>query len=230
MKLSKIIKLLCGVLVLGSTLTAKTVEAGPIPGYPDVVQGYDAREVAMLPSYCKYTQSFRDNVPGGNNPAEIKRWYSMLGRGFHALHHYCWGLMKTNRALLLTKRKDMRGFYLASAINEYNYVIKSVTPGFALLPEILMKKAENLIHLRRGPEAVKELERAIELKADYWPPYVALSDYYKAAGDVGKARECLERGLSTAPDTKALKVRLAELDKTKGKPSSTISKQDEQSR
>ena len=50
---------------------------------------YDPREVAMLPRYCAYTQGFRDHVPGGNNPAEIQRWYSMLGETFNAMHHYC---------------------------------------------------------------------------------------------------------------------------------------------
>ena len=39
-----------------------------------------------------------------------------------------------------------------------------------------------------------------------------MSDYFKDAGDPKKAREILEKGLSNAPDAKALQRRLAELE------------------
>ena len=65
-----------------------------------------------------------------------------------------------------------------------------------------------------------EFERAIEVKADYWPPYARLGDYYKSAGDLGKARQILEAGLSKAPDATALQRRLAELDNRPGRSSS----------
>ena len=48
------------------------------------------------------------------DPAEVKRWYDVMGPAFHALHHYCWGLMKTNRALLLARTQQVRTYYLAS--------------------------------------------------------------------------------------------------------------------
>jgi tetratricopeptide (TPR) repeat protein len=78
-----------------------------------------------------------------------------------------------------------------------------------------MKKGENLIRLGRGPSGIKELLRAAELKPDYWPPYAAISDYYKKNGDLKDAREVLEKGLSASPDAKALKERLANLDTVK---------------
>src|SRR5690348_12225733 len=69
-----------------------------IAGYPDdFANAYDPREVAILPAYCKYTQLFRQHVPGGNDPVEIERMYATLGPGFHALHHYCWAIMGTHR-------------------------------------------------------------------------------------------------------------------------------------
>lgn len=210
------VELLLGIVVSTGLVTTSVIAAdGLIPGYPPSVQGYDAREVAMLPSYCQYTQDFRKHVPGGNNEAQVKHWYATLGQTFNAMHHYCWGLMKTNRALLLAKNKQTRTFYLGAAIDEYNYVVKSAKPDFVLLPEILTKKAENLIRLGKGAFAIAELDRAIELNAAYWPPYATLSDYYKHAGNVEKAREVLERGLSAAPDARSLKRRLAELDAVK---------------
>lgn len=203
-------------LVIGIALPGP-VSAGDIPGYPDQIQAYDAREVAMLPRYCKYTQDFRDKLPGGRDQAELDRWYQTMGPGFHAMHHYCWGLMKTNRAVLLAKSQQIKVFYLGSSIDEFNFVLGNTPPDFVLLPEILTKKGQNLILLGRGALGALELEHAIDAKPDYWPPYAALSDYYKNIGDLGQAREYLQKGLALVPDAKALTDRLAELDSAKVK-------------
>jgi tetratricopeptide (TPR) repeat protein len=185
------------------------------PGYPASVTAFDPREVAVLPRYCAYTQLFRDRVPGGNNPDEIQRWYSLLGQTFHAMHHYCLGLMKTNRGVILAREEQRRRFYLNDSITEFDYVIERAPPGFPLLPEILTKKGENLIRLGRGLSGNQQLLRAIALRPDYWPAYVAMSDYYKNTGDFKNAREVLEKGLSASPDSTVLKERLANLDSVK---------------
>jgi tetratricopeptide (TPR) repeat protein len=182
------------------------------PGYPNNVREYDPREVALLPRYCIYTQEFRQRIPGGNNQAEINRWHLIMGDTFEAMHHYCWGLMKTNRAMLFARNKQTRMFYFGDAIDEFDFVIRRAKPDFVMLPEILTKKGDNLIRLGSGPRAIPELQRAIELKPDYWPPSAVMSDYYKATGDIKKAREVLEKALSFSPNAKALKTRLAELD------------------
>ncbi len=217
LSLMKALRLVRGIfrtiLALGVILAAGVpTYAADVPGYPSSVTAYDPREVAMLPRYCAYTQLFRNHVPGGNNPDEIQRWYSMLGQTFHAMHHYCWGLMKTNRGVILARDEQSRRFYLTDSIVEFDYVIDRAPPDFVLLPEILMKKGENLIRLGRGASGMLQLLRAIELKPEYWPPYAVMSDYYKNAGDFKNAREVLEKGLSASPDAKALKERLANLD------------------
>jgi tetratricopeptide (TPR) repeat protein len=185
---------------------------GGVPGYPDRIDAYDPREVAMLPAYCKYTQLFRGRVPGGDNEAEIARWTAIAGDTFNALHHYCWGLMKTNRAMLLTRERKYRMFYLEDSILEFEYVLRYTPENHALLPEILTKKGENLIRLDRASQGIQDLNRAIEAKPEYWPAYVVMSDYYKGIGEVKKAREVLEKALSFSPDAKAVTRRLAELD------------------
>jgi hypothetical protein len=217
MKRDNFLPLLC-VCLLGYVLTASTpATAGDIPGYPDQIDAYDSREVAMLPRYCIYTQLFRQHVPGGDNPGEIRRWSALLGPTFSAMHHYCWGLMKTNRALFLARTKQVKNFYLGSSINEFDYVIAHAPADFVLLPEILTKKGENLIRMGNGAAGSNELRRAIELKPDYWPPYAALSDYYKASGDLVSARALLEKALAIAPETKGLKRRLVDLQRTRQK-------------
>jgi len=129
--------------------------------------------------------------------------------------------MKTNRALLFTRAPQHRTFYLDSSISEFDYVISYAPRDFILLPEILTKKGENLIRLGRASQGALELLRAIELKPDYWPPYAAVSDYYKEIGEIAKAREWLEKGLSVTPDVKALRLRMAEIDGAKDKRKNT---------
>jgi tetratricopeptide (TPR) repeat protein len=188
------------------------------PMHVEAQQNYDnPREMYMLPEYCKYTQDFRTHVPGGNDRAEIERWTTLMGATFNHLHHYCWALMKTNRAAFLSPTRQDRRYNLAASLTDFDYVIQRAPPDFGLLPEILTRKGENLIQLERVGEGTAELKRAIEIKADYWRAYAAMSDYYKEAGQLAKAREWLEKGLSVAPDTKALMRRLTQLDAAQGK-------------
>jgi len=170
----------------------------------------------LLPEYCKYTQLFRDHVPGGNDPANIAHWTQVMGPTFKAMHHYCWGLMKTNRALLLARTKQVRTYYLKSSIQEFDYVIRSASREFFMLPEIYTKRGENLLRLRDVGEGLFSLQRAIGLKSDYWPPYAVLSDYFKSSGQGAKAAEWLRKGLAASPDAKALKERLSALEGKSG--------------
>src|SRR5262245_56848566 len=152
LSLIKVLKLFRGILptmlaFAAILVTGMSAYAQDIPGYPASIYNFDPREVAMLPRYCIYTQSFRDHVPVGNNPDEIQRWSSMLGETFNAMHHYCYGLIKTNRAVLLSRTEQSRRFYLSDAFSEFDYVLNGAPPDFVLLPEILMKKGENLIRL-----------------------------------------------------------------------------------
>lgn len=203
---------------------SNTSFASLIPGYPDNFRrAYDSREVALLPAYCKYTLSYRDNVPGGNDPAVINHMYAQYGVGFHALHHYCWAIMATNRALYLARTNELRVFYLKEAVADIDYVLANSQKDFVLLPELLTARAKNLMLLESGASAVADLLRAIEIKPDYWPPYAALSDYYKDSGDIEKARAILKQGLSLVPEAGALKKRLEALagggsTRTRGAP------------
>jgi tetratricopeptide (TPR) repeat protein len=177
---------------------------------------FDPKQLAMLPPYCKYTQIYRQNVPGGNDPQQIERWTSVLGQeNFIHMHHYCLALESSNRALYFTSTKQDRDRELTTAVREFDYVVDRVTPDFALLPEILTRRGENLLRLGNAPQGVVDLNRAIALKPDHWPPYAALSDYFKALGDFASAREWAQKGLSAAPGTRALQRRLTELDGTK---------------
>lgn len=187
-------------------------------------QGVTPRELELLPAYCRHVGGLRDQFPGGTDPAQIERWASIMGpesagRGsmLMHMHHYCSGLIHTNYAKLFARNAQERSQRLLQSIGEFDYVIDRAPETFALLPEILTKKGENLFKLGQASAATAELQRAMKLKPDYWPPYAALSDYYQHAGNPKMARELLQQGLSASPDAAALKRRLAELDSGKGK-------------
>jgi tetratricopeptide (TPR) repeat protein len=190
----------------------------------DRTQGhYDPRVVAMLPPYCKYTEYYRQNVPSGDDPPQMERWKHLLGpNNFLHLHHYCWGLTHTNWALYSSTSKQVRDRELRQSVIEFDYVLRNAPHDFALRPEILTRKGENELRLENGPQGLNDLYRAIELKPNHWPPYAALTDYYKALGELDSAREWAEKGLSAAPGTRALERRLSELNKAKtARPAST---------
>jgi tetratricopeptide (TPR) repeat protein len=178
---------------------------------------YDASQLALLPPYCKYTQLYRTAAPGGNDPAEIQRWSELMGgaENFAHMHHYCWALENTNRGLYSSKSKLERDRYLTATLGDLDYVLQRVAPSFVLLPEILTKKGENLIRLGRGPEAMDDLLRAIQLKPDYWPPYAVLSDYFRDRKDVVNAKDWLNKGLAAAPNARPLETRLRQLNSMK---------------
>jgi tetratricopeptide (TPR) repeat protein len=183
---------------------------GLAQGYPENWLALDSREVALLPPYCPYTQLYRLTVKGGHVHEQIEHWTAIMGKTFHAMHHYCHGLLKTNRALLLATNEKTRKFYLDSSIGEFDYVINRAPPDFVMLPEIYTKKGENLLRLGREVEAMQALKKAMSLKTDYWPPYAVLADYYKEHGNAAQARTVLEKGLEHMPDAEPLKRRLAE--------------------
>jgi tetratricopeptide (TPR) repeat protein len=180
-------------------------------------KSYEASEVSKLPGYCKYTQTFRGRVPGSDNAAEIERWTRVMGDTFIHMHHYCFGLMAVNSSVSLSNTPMDRRHYLSVSINEFDYILRHAPLDFALLPEILTRKGESLIQLDRAGEGMLEFQRAIKIQANYTPAYAAMSDFYKKAGQPAKAREWLEKGLSAAPNARALVRRLAELDDLKDK-------------
>jgi hypothetical protein len=59
---------------------------------------------------------------------------------------------------------------------------------------------------------VESFLAAIALRADYVPPYLALSQYFEQAGDRTEATRIIREGLAHAPDSPHLQERIAELE------------------
>jgi len=202
--------------VLGAAALSLALGA-PLQAYAQERDYNNPREMTMLPEYCKYTMFFRDHVPGGSNRSMVERWSAVMGPTFNHMHHYCWALMSTNRALLIARTKEQRGYALNASIPDFDYVIERAPADFSLMPEFLTKRGENLLRLERTGEGMADIDRALSIKPNYWEAYVALSDYYRDKGDIAKAREWAEKGLAVSPNTRPLQRRVAQFDAAQGK-------------
>jgi tetratricopeptide (TPR) repeat protein len=202
LRADSIFRLAIGALLL----TVATVASG---GKPDNVSEL---ELSLLPKYCldaqfvgKYGDAYTNTSP--NAP----QWIAVMGKGFWAVHHYCWALLSLNRvqkpSVPTMERQLMREY----AINDMNYVINNTDPNFILLPEIYTKIGEVQLLLRHPSDAGNAFAKARSLKPDYWPAYYQWADFLRSAGRKNEARELVEEGLSYSPGSKTLQTLLVDL-------------------
>ena len=165
---------------------------------PDVTDG----EVALLPPYCPDTQTMSAVDPRGTEKAA--RWVAVLGNAFWGLHHYCWGLIRVNRAGHAGVTPQMRRYLYESAINDYQYVLENSQPNFVLLPEIYLRIGEASMELQAYSSALEAFQRSREIKPDYWPAYVRAATVLTRLGKNADAAALLQEGLTRMPNEPAL--------------------------
>ncbi|MEW6590431.1 MAG: hypothetical protein AB1418_05285 [Pseudomonadota bacterium] len=178
----------------------------------------NAAELNLLPPYCPHTQIIstyygRQQAPTKYD-AHVKPYVDLYGADFWHLHHYCFGLVAVSRAYRQTDVSARRG-QLMRSVSEFDYVIRAVTPGSNILPEVHMQKGISLIRMQRGAEGAAELKKSIQLNPHFVRPYIELSDYYVDSKRKDLALQVLEDGLSVSPETSSLQRRYAELGGTK---------------
>jgi len=175
-------------------------------------------EMRLLPPYCPDTQiissSYGRQQAPGQYDAHTKPFVDLYGGDFWHLHHYCFGLVQANRAYKARGAGERAGLWRRS-VGEIDYVIRSASPGFILLPELRTQKANGLMKLNRDGEAVLELNKAIAQDPGYTRAYALLSDYYRDARNKSMALKTLEDGLTHSPEDRGLLRRYANLGGTK---------------
>ena len=159
-------------------------------------------EIALLPEYCGETQTMTEVDPRGS--ARGAYWSGMLGQGFWGLHHYCWGLIRVNRATQPGLPGYVRRGMHEAAINDYRYVLANAQPGFLLAPEILVRIGESYLVLQNYGNAMEAFARARQLKPGYWPPYVRWAAVLYTSGKKQEALAHLEEAMRLVPEEAAL--------------------------
>ena len=194
MRTALIICALAAVTLPGSAVFAEQLKAD-LPS---------TEELRLLPPYCttKFTKGASRKDP------EVRHWVSILGENYSHIHHYCKGL---NYAIRANAGGSNTSHYLKQSLNNYDYVLGHMTPGFVLLPELLVKRGKTLQRQNRNEAAIGDFLKAIKAKPDYTPAYAALSDAYKAMGNKAEARKALEDGLEHKPDSRSLNKRMEKL-------------------
>lgn len=162
-------------------------------------------EMALIPSYCKDTQGFGYGDATTNTSPRANHWVALMGKTFWAMHHYCAGLIKRNRAMKSGIRAEERRHLLKSAIDEYEYVLNNNKDAdFVLLPEIYTRIGEASILISDPVAAEKSFSRARQIKADYWPAYSHWAEYLIQTGKRAEAKQLVKSGLEQTPNAKVL--------------------------
>jgi tetratricopeptide (TPR) repeat protein len=165
------------------------------PGDPFQVMEITRGEMARLPEYCPYTWAYH------KGPPETQQvWYGRLGQVFAHMHHYCWGLLKAQRAERPGMERQTREALYTNAIQEVNYVLERAPENFVLRPELLYRAGQFAVGRDDPAQAIEFFEASIRSKADYWPAYLELSNVQLKIFRRQQAIEVLEAGLKVMPD------------------------------
>lgn len=196
------------------------------PAQAATPQNPTAVEIQRLPTYCLDTEWFAGPKGSPRQSPRAAHWEQVMGYGFWALHHYCWGLVSLDRYHTSPLRGEARKFLVHQIISEYYYVLNNSPPDFILRPELLWRVGEAEL-LREGyGEAYEAFFRARKLKPDYWPAYSSWAEVLVKAKKPADARKLIEEGLTYAPDSTVLQSMLRKLggDPSKIKPAATETK------
>lgn len=143
--------------VISVCLAFSMLSFSAIAGKPDNVT---SAEMATIPPYCPYAQSWDQYMVS----PESKRWASILGKPFHAIHHYCWAQINMQRALRSGTPESTRMSLYKMVRDDYLYVIQRSTPEFVLLPEMMSRLGEVEVRLSLIREANQSFATARKLK------------------------------------------------------------------
>lgn len=170
----------------------------------DFVRSITVGERAMLPEWCLDAQSFGYGDAYSNTSPRAAHWIGLMGKTFWAAHHYCWALIKAQRARA-TASPGARVAWLKSTISDINYVINFATPDFVLLPEVLTRLGEAYVSLEDYAAANEAFAKARGIKPDYWPPYVRWAEVLVRIGKKGEALELVEQVVKLNADDPEVK-------------------------
>jgi tetratricopeptide (TPR) repeat protein len=161
-------------------------------------------EMALLPPYCRDTQSFGYGDAYHNTSPNAAKWVAIMGKDFWHMHHHCWALINFRRAERATLSASEKLRLRKEALSDFWYVAKNASHDFVLLPEIYTWIGRTELLLRNPRAAAEAFSRARSLKPNYIPPYIFWADFLVSQGQRAEAMKVVIEGLRHSPDSKAL--------------------------
>lgn len=170
-------------------------------------------ELRALPRVCLAQSQINNQLQFPAVPEqERKQWALQLGeKDYASYHHYCWALLDIRRANAANTPAAKTHNY-GNAVDNFDYVLRSASARFPLLPEVYLQKGFTLRLLGNDADAAREFMVSIKLKRDYTPAYAALVDLHLDLGSRDAAEAVLKEGLSHAPNSKILAQKRVEID------------------
>lgn len=158
-------------------------------------------EYAMLPDYCKHKAA----VSARHQPTPSKHWENELGKGYWAIHHYCWAQVRIARSYRYGISRELRASELNTAVNDLNYVIERSQPEMPLLGEILAVKGQVLLRVGNTRAAEESLQESIRIDPASWRAYLYWALHLNQTGRRQEAIKLVNEGLEQVPESRALK-------------------------
>ena len=159
----------------------------------------------LLPEYCR--------AQGNVAPVFFKRfyradlvakWQSALGDNYLHYHHLCWAIVSITHAYRLETQYQNRSAASRSAVGNIIYVLERATPDFILAADAYTRMGEGYLLARDDRNAEAAFRKAIEIKPDYWRPYVWWAQRLMQLGRTREALAFAEEGQKNAPNAKAI--------------------------
>ena len=173
---------------------------------PILVNAYDLnrKDFNNLPKLCRYVEG-GPAMSMGYNKLVIK-----YGSVWRAMHHYCWGKDRLNKAMNI-KDIYIRQMHIKYSIRDFDYVINRASPSFELYPMLLITKGNCLEMLGETAEAFKLYVIALKSQPKYVDTYIALCNLYLNMGYRDKAIAILKKGIKNSDSSEKLKILLKEI-------------------
>lgn len=194
-------------LALGAALAAPARAGDPFDTL-SITKG----ELARLPVYCPHAWGYVHR--GWGNWEERERWDQRLGPTMRHMHHYCWSILKYNRAHGIGVSAQLKNALIESAIVEAHYLIDRAPADYIFLPEAVHRVGIYNFELGRWLVALDYFERARTIKPDYYPPYLEMANVNMSVGRKEDAIAALQAGLKVMPDEERLKEALKRIEAT----------------
>lgn len=151
----------------------------------------------LVPKDCLYTNSTAHSVAQPEIYESLVRRY---GEGWTHMHHYCNALrqfIEYNRFGIGVHRRNELS---SRIIGELDYVIRWAPTDFALLPMVMLKRVEYLMHFGRVREGFEGLNDMIEMFPKQAEAHARLAWYLRRAGRQSEADEVLGRARGLVAD------------------------------